>query len=93
MTESLFEKKIDNIPTADSKDLAAHIVLYRVFGMEKEFAKLCMIELCKRREGGDVFEYETFIDEEIAKIPLPVPNKTASIISNITSSIKGMVPK
>ena len=88
--ETLFSNKIDNIPTADSKDLAAHVVLYRAFGMDKDFAVLCMTELCQRRNAGDDFEYEKFIDEEIAKIPIPVSTNIGSIISNITSTVKGL---
>jgi hypothetical protein len=84
----LFSEKVCNIPTADSKDLAAHIVLYRVLGMDKEFAKLCMAELCARRDVGDNFDYENFIESEILKIPKPAPVNITSILSNIGSGIK-----
>ena len=58
-----------SIGFSTSKSLAAHVVIYKTLGMDEEIALLCMQELVKRRELGEDFEYETFIEEEIKKIP------------------------
>lgn len=56
-----------------SQALAAHIVAYRALGMDKDVATLCMMELATRRKNGSDFDFEKFVDEELAKIPkIPV---------------------
>lgn len=54
---------------AHSEALAAHIVLYKVLGINKLTAVECMRELGRRRQLGEEFEYEVFIDVEASKIP------------------------
>ncbi|HVI41601.1 MAG TPA: hypothetical protein VM577_13190 [Anaerovoracaceae bacterium] len=66
------EKKLRRqaaIPTAPSANLAAFVVIYKSLGIDKDFALLCMEELAKRRAEGEVFDYEAFIEREVAKIP------------------------
>lgn len=58
-----------SIGFSTSKSLAAHVVVYKTLGMDKEIALLCMQELVYRRNLGDDFKYEEFIEEEIKKIP------------------------
>ena len=70
-----FKKRIQNIGKrlsigfSTSKTLAAHIVIFKVLGIDREIAILCMKELARRREYGQDFDYETFIEEELTKIP------------------------
>jgi hypothetical protein len=79
----------NNISTIDSKSLAAYVVLYRTLGMHKDLSVLCMQELCLRRNNGDNFEYEKFIDEEISKVPKPSDVSLNGIMSLIESSSAG----
>jgi len=81
----------NNISTIDSKSLAAYIVLYRTLGMHKDLALICMQELCVRRGNGDNFEYEKFIDEEIAKVPKPSNIGLDGIMSLVGSLSSGKV--
>jgi hypothetical protein len=52
-----------------SETLAAHIVIYKTLNIDRETALLCMAELGRRRALGDEFDYETFIEAEVEKIP------------------------
>lgn len=52
-----------------SESLAAQVVAYRALKMNREHATLAMAELGSRRANGDPFEFEQFIDVELAKIP------------------------
>lgn len=77
------------IEEKDSKQLAAIVVSYRILGMNKELSKLCMAELLKRKEEGDLFDYESFIAEEVGKSPKIPPIgstlKRSAIHSQISS--------
>jgi hypothetical protein len=70
----------------DSKALAAQIVVYRTLGLNKEEAITCMSELSRRRESGDEFHYEDFIDAEIKKMP-EIPNNAPNLI-NLVKELK-----
>jgi hypothetical protein len=52
-----------------SETLAAYVVIYKALGMDKEIALLCMRELAVRRKLGQDFDYESFIEQEVEKIP------------------------
>lgn len=82
MTDNIDVKKIT------SKVLAIRVVLYRVFGMDKELSLLCMKELAVRRENGDNFNYENFIDEEIKKFPKPNTINLSKVIKSMRKVIK-----
>lgn len=83
--------RILTIPFVDSKALAMHVVMYRLFGIDKEFSLLCMLELSNRRQFDfDNFEYESFIDSEVKKINI-TPQLSTSNITNAILSINGMV--
>jgi hypothetical protein len=48
-----------------SESLAAVVVTYRVLGLYKEHARVCMMELMRRKdEDQDPFDFEKFIDEK-----------------------------
>ena len=57
------------IEKATSKTLAAHIVVYRSLGINKELSILCMEELLRRKENGDNFNYDEYILNELEQIP------------------------
>jgi hypothetical protein len=58
-----------NVPTYSSQKLCEMIVCDRYFGCYKEIAIICMEELAKRRQGGDDFLFENYIDESLKKLP------------------------
>lgn len=53
----------------DSKKLCHIIVSHRYLNMNKELAILAMEELSKRRQNGDDFNFEAFIEESINELP------------------------
>ena len=61
--------KLLSIGFSTSKTLAAHVVIYKALNMDKELALLCMKELAIRRELGQDFDYESYIEEELSKFP------------------------
>lgn len=58
-----------NIGFCTSKTLASYVVIYKALNIDKELALMSMNELARRRKLGEIFDYESFIDEEIAKMP------------------------
>ncbi len=60
----------EDIKTTSSKVLAAQIVAYRLINTNKELAIKCMEELSRRRTEGEVFDYESYIEEK-TKVELP----------------------
>jgi|SRR3972149_4172990 len=72
---------------SDSQSLAAQIVIYKMLGLNKQYALLCMEELFRRRELGEDFDYEEYIEEKLAKsktdLPKPVDLKTIVNISKM----------
>lgn len=58
-----------NIIHYDSKKLCQIIVSNRYLNMNKDFAILGMQELSKRRQLGDDFNFEEFIDQSLAGLP------------------------
>jgi hypothetical protein len=55
----------------DSKTLAANVVVYRLLAINKELAIVCMQELYARRENGDDFKYEEYIERQLKEMPSP----------------------
>lgn len=82
MTNENNSARFAALTSTDSKALAAQVVAYRIFKLQKDFAIACMEELAKRRQLGDPFDYETFIEEEIKKIP-EIPNLDLKSINNL----------
>lgn len=52
-----------------SQALAAKIVAYRALGLFKDEARAAMIELAKRKNEGDDFDYEAYIKEKLDEVP------------------------
>lgn len=73
----------------NSKALAAIIVAYRSLGMCKAEAKDAMIELMRRKDNGDDFDFEKYINEKLSLLPKSTldPNviQTLSTLSSIGS--------
>lgn len=61
------------IGQASSEALAFHIVSYKLLGIHKSIALTCMLELVRRRNLGEEFDYESFIDSELKKLPIVQP--------------------
>ena len=74
------KSRLLNVPLAPVESLAAFVVVYRTLGIDKELAMACMRELAKRREDGCEFDYEGFIEVELAKMPQP-QNMNLAVIS------------
>jgi len=80
----------------DSKALAVTIIAYRILGLYKEEAKFCMMELMRRKQNGDTFQFEKFIKDGVDEYKIDVnmdlmgdlkKELTNSIAKDITSSI------
>jgi len=77
------------IASASPQFLAAQVVVYRSLGMNKDFAISCMAELTRRREeDGEEFDYETFIEEQLAEIPKPSGIDYVKISKDMQNGLK-----
>jgi len=70
-----------------SQGLASIVVAYRAFGFFKKEAREAMSELLLRKDrDNDPFDYETFIAQEIEKLPKPtVPNELVSMLKTFST--------
>lgn len=82
-----------SISDKDSKQLAAIIVGYRLLNMHKELAMECMAELLRRKEAGDDWDYEKYIDEELEKSPQLPPVGDAIKRATIRTQISDLFDK
>lgn len=83
------EQDINNLLlSGDSKALAVQIVVFRLLGIRKEIAIKCMEELQRRRQNGDDFKFEEYIEKELKKSPSPSPKPTDDFLKTINSYIK-----
>ena len=69
LTEEDLIKFIENIKQFTPHKLCEIIVTARYLGSMREEAIKCMEELARRRENGDTFQYESFIDQMAKKLP------------------------
>jgi hypothetical protein len=82
-----FDKIKLNIQEYSNEKLCEMIVCDRYFGFEEKIAPICMEELAKRRINGDIFDFETYIDQ--AYKSLPVLNFTIPDLRTVlTNAIK-----
>ena len=58
-----------NIGAYTSEKLAEMIVCHRYFGCYQEVAVVCMEELSRRRQSGQTFAFEDYIEQEFKKLP------------------------
>lgn len=76
---------MDNI---SSKALCAIIVSYKSLGLLKDEAKNAMIELMIRKENGDDFDFEDYINKELENIPKNnLDPKIISFLKNLTKNL------
>lgn len=68
----LFQKLL-GMNQGTSEALAAHVVLYKSMGLFRESAVCCMAELQRRRVLGEEFDFESFIENELKKLPKVQP--------------------
>jgi len=59
----------NNLSQFSSQKLCEVIITYQYLGLMKDEAILAMQELAKRRASGDLFQFETVIEEELKKLP------------------------
>lgn len=62
---------LEDIKNAPSKILAGFIIVYRTLHIFKERNILCMQELMERRNSGDDFNFEEYIENEVNSMPKP----------------------
>lgn len=84
------QELIDDVPEADSKVLAAQVVVYRTLGINKDLAKACMEELAARRKNGEEFNYEDYIDEKVAEIPQMKNTNFLKITQDIQKQVRSL---
>src|SRR5260221_5153063 len=74
--EELEDVKLDidqvaaNIPLYSNQKLCEMIVCDRYFGFEQKISAICMAELAKRRQAGDVFNFESYIEQVNKEMPV-----------------------
>lgn len=59
----------------DSESLASYIVAYKYLNINKDFAVFCMNELSRRRNLGEDFDFESFIEDKLKSLP-KIENET-----------------
>jgi hypothetical protein len=72
------DKVKENIPKQSNEKLCEMIVCDRYFGFGEKISPLCMEELAKRRIAGDIFDFETYIDQAYKSLPV-MPNVVPNI--------------
>jgi hypothetical protein len=60
----------NNLPQYTSTKLCEMIVCDRYFGFNQKIAVMCMEELAQRRLTGDIFDFETYIEESLKQLPV-----------------------
>ncbi len=64
------EKIRSNLPKYTIENLCDLIVCDRYFGFDDAVQVMCMEELARRRESGDTFDFETYIDNALKELPV-----------------------
>lgn len=82
--------RILSIGKITSEVLAAHIVAYRAVGAEKIFATVAMLELARRRQLGEDFDFETFIDAKLAEMPKIQPLDIVGLSKGMKTNIQSL---
>jgi hypothetical protein len=61
---------IKQVSTYESQKLSDMIICDRYLGILPKLAEACMIELAKRRENGDTYDFEGYIEKELSSLPV-----------------------
>ena len=59
-----------NLPQYSNEKLCEMIVCDRYFGFGQKIDILCMEELARRRQAGDTFAFEEYIDKSYKELPV-----------------------
>ncbi len=90
-----FDEK--QVKEAKSKILAGYIIAYRLFKLNKELAESCMVELMIRKENGDIFEFEKYIEENVKETQEKYKTNSNLDLTNLNNVnyllVKKFVPK
>ncbi len=78
---------------SSSEQLAAQIVVYKSLGINKSLALCCMLELARRRNLGEDFQYENFIEDELKKIPQISNYNITKLVNDIKFSVGSVTEK
>ncbi len=80
-----------NMKQFSMKKLCEIVVADRYLGSLNSEAIMCMQELAERREAGDTFDYESFIDDSLKKLPVFKTNLIQKMhIGYDLSALKGI---
>jgi len=82
------DSQMASIKTSESSALAAQVIAYRAIGINKDIAIACMEELGQRRNAGDDYDFESYINEEVAKIPKLKGTDYAKVIRGMQDNFK-----
>lgn len=67
--ESFDDIDLPTISNYSSEELCNLIIAFRTLGVAKSAAIVAMEELAKRRLNGEIFNFEQYISDEVAKMP------------------------
>ena len=78
-----------SITEQSSEALAAKVVCYRILKLHKEAAKEAMVELQRRKDNGDNFNFSEYIEQKIKEIPEPsVGSEQIEVLKKTLGNIK-----
>jgi hypothetical protein len=77
-----------NLPKYSTEKLCSMVVCNRYFGFSPEVTIICMEELAKRRAEGEVFPFESHIDQAYNQLPVLTVTGT---LPDLRSTLQQMV--
>lgn len=84
----------ENINKFSTKKLCEIIICNRYLGVYADLITKCMEELSKRRENGDDFNFEEFIETEMNKLPnISIAFKKTNSIEDLFKMISKVIKK
>ena len=86
--DNITETVKTNITTYSSTMLCRMILVQKSFNLNKDLTILCMGELARRRESGDLFNFEQFLDENKNLIPKLSFAMDLNAVQSIFSGLK-----
>jgi hypothetical protein len=91
LNDGYFADFTKNLNQFSMQKLCDIIVVDRYLGSLNQEAIMCMQELAARRENGDVFDYESFIESQLKKLPEFKVNLTQKMhVGYSLSALKGI---
>lgn len=80
-----------DLKSNSNESLCAQVVAYRAFKINKDIAEKCMEELIRRKNEGSTFDYDSFIESELNKLPKPTSGNLENIFSILTNTSKDFI--